>query len=210
VSAGVPWLVIVGLAPIAGLGVVLVTRLVRNHVRERRKARYFAELSAQHQKKALSRGSTTDAKANQRTSRVAAAPVRAVTVEELVARIEGEGLPVRLRWDGDGESGDNDWPTGVLPRVDENGILGRLSTSNLAGTAPLDSRRETRVIPAGAFSDRAGRDRQPAASLSKIGRGVTPRPGRCHRRWDRRWREQRGLLASGRRAGSGGDARWLG
>lgn len=115
-----PWVIIVGLAPVVGLGVVLVTWLVRSQVRERRKARYFADLSAQYQKKALSRGSTTDTEANQRTSGAAAAPVRAVTVQELVVRIEKEGLPVRLSWDRDGESDDNDWPTGILPRTDED------------------------------------------------------------------------------------------
>jgi len=111
-----PWLVIVGLAPIVAFAVVLVTWLVRSHVRERRKARYFAELSAQYQTKALSRGSTTDAEANQRTPRTAGTPGGAITVEELVARIEGEGLPVRLRWD-EGGSDNDDWPTGILPRV---------------------------------------------------------------------------------------------
>jgi hypothetical protein len=46
-------------------------------------------------------------------------------VDELVARIQDEGLPVRLNWDGveedeavDGDDvNEHDWPTGILPRV---------------------------------------------------------------------------------------------
>jgi hypothetical protein len=78
-------------------------------------------LSAQYQKKALSHGNTRDAEPNQKASKVADASGRAVTVEELVARIEREGLPVRLRWERDDGPDDNDWPTAILPKVDENG-----------------------------------------------------------------------------------------
>jgi len=100
---------------IGGLGVGLVVWLVRSELRERRKARYFAQLSAQYQRQPQALSAAEPAPAEE-------APSRSITVGELVARIEAEGLPVRLRWEGDeeanGPDGD-DWPTGVLPRVDQ-------------------------------------------------------------------------------------------
>ena len=52
-------------------------------------------------------------------------PNQPIMVDELVARIQDEGLPVRLNWDGveedeavDGDDvNEHDWPTGILPRV---------------------------------------------------------------------------------------------
>ena len=100
-------------AVVGGLGVGLVVRLVRSRLRERRKARYFAQLSAQYRKqpRALPASKPTPAEE---------LPSRKITVKELVARLEGEGLPVRLQWDDENGHGsdEDDWPTGVLPRIE--------------------------------------------------------------------------------------------
>jgi hypothetical protein len=98
----VSWVVTAAVA--GGLGVMLLVCFVASHVRQRRKARLLAQLWAQYQKQwpTLSSGTTTMAEAARTNPAVAnAGPGRnvKVTVDELVARIEAEGLPVRLRWD---------------------------------------------------------------------------------------------------------------
>jgi len=73
------------LAVVGGLGVLLVIWMVRSELRERRKARYLRQLSAQYRKQP-------------RAFPAEEPPQQKITVEELVARIESEGLLVRLRW----------------------------------------------------------------------------------------------------------------
>jgi hypothetical protein len=88
-------------------------------MRERRKARYFAQLSAQYRKepKALPEAEPLPVDDEDGARQM-------VTVAELVARIEGEGLPTRLRWEEDGREGrpgEDEWPTGVLRRFGNEG-----------------------------------------------------------------------------------------
>ena len=91
-----------------GLGVMLLMMwFVISHVRHRRKTRLLAQLSAQYRERqyrkqlsTLPSGITTAVDAARTTPAVnSAEPWRKITVDELVARIEAEGLPVRLRWD---------------------------------------------------------------------------------------------------------------
>ena len=85
------WLPGAAVVVVGNLGVMLVVWLVRSELRERRKARYFAQLSAQYRK---GRPALPASEPKQPE------PLnRKVTVEELVARVEAEGLSVRLRWD---------------------------------------------------------------------------------------------------------------
>jgi hypothetical protein len=93
------WFSLAALSVIAGLGVTLVSWLVRGELTEHRRRRAVARIRRQYQRPALP-----------------AAPT--ITVDELVARLTAEGLPVRLDWDRDEHPGDNDWPTGVLPKTD--------------------------------------------------------------------------------------------
>lgn len=74
---------------------MLLVCIVRGEPRERRKARYLAQLSAQYRK---ARPALPAGEPKQPES-----PNHKVTVEELVTRLTAEGLPVRLRWDEDGE-----------------------------------------------------------------------------------------------------------
>lgn len=116
-NAGVGWWLAAAVVVVGGLVVGLVVWSVRSRLRERRKARYFAQLSAQYRKepKALPVAESPPAQEHE--------PRRMVTVEELVAKLESEGLPTRLNWNGDddmaGGAGrrpdEDEWPTGVLP-----------------------------------------------------------------------------------------------
>lgn len=110
-----PWWLGASLAAVVGvLGAGLVVWWIRTRLRERRKARYFAQLTAQYRKepKALPVAETPPTQEHELR--------RMVTVEELVARLEGEGLATRLNWDGMGDaaggsgrrSGGDEWPTG--------------------------------------------------------------------------------------------------
>lgn len=89
------WLLLLAAALVGGFSLALAAWLIRSRLRERRKARYFAELSAQYQKpRPALRATEEPPRHDQPDSRM-------VTVEELMARIESEGLAVRLRWDKD-------------------------------------------------------------------------------------------------------------
>ena len=105
---------------LVGLGLALVVGLVRSELRQRRKARYFAQLAAQYRK---ARPALPASTAQEPESEPNEAPRPVVTVAELVARVEAEGLPVRLKWDEGDESrhgpDEDEWPTGILPRVDD-------------------------------------------------------------------------------------------
>jgi len=93
------WFSLAALSVIAGLGVTLVAWLVRGELTESRRRRAVARVRRQYQRPALP-----------------AAPT--ITVDELVARLTAEGRPVRLDWDRTGRAGDDDRPTGVLPKPD--------------------------------------------------------------------------------------------
>jgi hypothetical protein len=101
------WASVVGLAVVVGLVVVFAVWVVHSLCRARRQARLLAQLAEQYRKARPALPTTGESP-----------PRRTVTVDELVARIEREGLPVRLQWNEgkDGSSGD-DWPTGILPRM---------------------------------------------------------------------------------------------
>ena len=99
------WVSFSAVAALGGLGVTPVVWLVRSELREyrrRRTAKRFLE-ACREQPRALPAELSPK-----------------VTVAELVARVESEGLPVRLRWEaGDRTARPKEWPTGVLPRVEE-------------------------------------------------------------------------------------------
>ena len=109
------WLSFVAVVAVVGLGAGLVGWLIRSKLRERRKARYFAQLSAQYRK---ARPALLGAK--ELPSRDES-PRTAVTVDELVARLEAEGLATRLRWDKECQRhrgpNDDEWPTAVMPNL---------------------------------------------------------------------------------------------
>ena len=98
---------------VGGLGVVIVVWLVRSELRERRRRLAVAKFLKQYRKERPALLGSP-AKPPEPES-------RKVTVDELVARVEAEGLAVRLRWDEQDEGpDDDDWPTAVLPRVDDS------------------------------------------------------------------------------------------
>lgn len=91
------WVFVAAAVVLGGLGLALVIWLVRSHLRERRKARYLAQLSAQYRRArpALRASEAQEPDPEPQTPR----PM--VTVAELVARVEAEGLAVRLNWEQD-------------------------------------------------------------------------------------------------------------
>jgi hypothetical protein len=140
------WVPGVAAVMVSGLAVVFLTWVIRSHVQDRRRARVLAQLAAQYWRTAKRTsgpastasespteelpGRTTDAETTAPMPTVAGAQPepgqeqdRQVTVGGLVARIRGEGLPVRLRWedeDGGGEEpGEDEWPTEVLTRTEK-------------------------------------------------------------------------------------------
>lgn len=103
------WLAVIGAAVVVGLVVTVGVWVVRSHLRARRQAKVLAQLAQQYRK----------ARPALPVAKQVEPPRRAVTVDELVARIEGEGLPIRLQWHEDEDGSDeDDWPTGVLPRIE--------------------------------------------------------------------------------------------
>jgi hypothetical protein len=92
---------VVALGLIGGLGLTGLVWLLRGELRERRQARAVARLA--------------------RTYRDHPPSDEPVSVAELIARTLAEGQPVRLNWDeGQDTTPDKDeWPTGVLPRVED-------------------------------------------------------------------------------------------
>lgn len=108
------WLSGLGAAVVVGLVVTVVVWVVRGHRRARRQAKLLAQLAQQYRKARPALPVARESPALREEP-----PRRAVTVDELVSRIESEGLPVRLQWDeGQDGSDEDDWPTGVLPRVE--------------------------------------------------------------------------------------------
>lgn len=122
-----PWVSVAAVVVLGGLGLALVGWLVRSELQERRKARYLAQLSAQY-RTARPALLASAAQEPDPAPRPAESARQVVTVAELVARMEAEGLPVRLKWEdapGDSTHGQltadaDEWPTGVLPRVEDN------------------------------------------------------------------------------------------
>ena len=92
---------------VVGLGVALVVWLVRSELRERRRRQAVARFLREYRKEPRPLPASRSQK---------------VTVDELVARVEAEGLAVRLQWGEEDEGNygpdDDDWPTGVLPRIE--------------------------------------------------------------------------------------------
>jgi hypothetical protein len=81
------WVALLALGTIGGLGLALVVWLVHIELRERRRARFLAQLAARYRRELPA--AATDASS------------RKVTVDDLIARIRSEGRPVRLDWDGE-------------------------------------------------------------------------------------------------------------
>jgi hypothetical protein len=104
------WLWLFAVTLVGGLAAGFAGWLIRSKLRERRKARYFAELSAKYQNPRPALPVATEPLRPEEPAR------RIVTVEELVARTKGEGLPVRLKWDED-RPNEDDWPTGARPKI---------------------------------------------------------------------------------------------
>jgi hypothetical protein len=104
------WLSLFFLGVICGLGVWLATWLICGEVRERRRERATAQLT--RYRRGLSAASPSRSTATD-------PPSQKITVNHLIARIQTEGQPVRLNWDDDSQHwpADEDWPTGVLPRI---------------------------------------------------------------------------------------------
>ena len=100
------WIAILSTSVIIGLAIAGLVVLYVSISQKRRNARFVAELAARYQ-----------------AAQQAEEPRQSVSVDELVARIEEEGLPVRLNWD-DASAGENEageWPTAVIPRVEPEG-----------------------------------------------------------------------------------------
>lgn len=111
------WVFGAAVVVLVGVGLALVVWLVRSELRERRKAQCLARLSEQYRN---TRPASVAMESEDRgpAARPEGVPHRTVTVADLVARVEAEGLAVRLQWsEKDEGSDDDDWPTGVLPRV---------------------------------------------------------------------------------------------
>lgn len=104
-SAGAAGVSAVGVAAAAGLGMTLVVQLVRSKLRERRHARFLAQLAERYkQVRVLQDRPGREAQEDEvRPRAMAHAPRRVVMVAELVARIEADGLPVRLGRCGQGD-----------------------------------------------------------------------------------------------------------
>ena len=95
------WTAILSTSIIIGLAIAGLVGLCVSISRKRRNARFVAELAAKYQ-----------------ASQQAEEPRQSVSVDELVARLEEEGLPVRLNWDDEQcNYPDDEWPTAELPRA---------------------------------------------------------------------------------------------
>jgi len=110
------WVSWVAVGVTSGLGAGLLVWAVRSWRKQRRKARALARTVARYRRKVRRVEGWNEGEDGDKTATVTATPV---TVAELVARAEGEGWAVRLNWDEEGRDlGGEDWPTGVLPRMD--------------------------------------------------------------------------------------------
>jgi len=96
------WLCLVALGVMAGLGMAGLTLLIRTGWRRRRRARTAAKIAA----------------AYRRHKTASNEPGQPVTVDELIARNLAEGRAVRLNWEDPHAGQGDDWPTGVLPKVE--------------------------------------------------------------------------------------------
>jgi hypothetical protein len=114
---------------LVALGLSPVVWVVRSALRERRKARFAAEMAAYSRKM---RTVVPDGEPTPDDQM----PSKQITVAELVARIEAEGLAVRLGWKNgnrgsrSSDDGGGEWPTGLLPR-DNRATRG--NTTNFGG-----------------------------------------------------------------------------
>jgi len=102
VSELLRWTVILSVSVIVGLAITGLGILCLSLSRKRRQARFLAELSAKY-------------KPVRAESEEAGQPI---TVDELVTRIEAEGLSVRLNWEQAAGDNEPDWPTGILPTME--------------------------------------------------------------------------------------------
>ena len=106
------WASLASLTVIAGLAAVGIVWLIRQQVRQRRRARHLARLAAHYRKQppALPAGQPTPVDP----------PDQEITVAQLIARTQAEGLPVRLNWNDQTATtkpDDDDWPTAELPPI---------------------------------------------------------------------------------------------
>jgi hypothetical protein len=107
------WASLASLTVIAGLAAVGIVGLIRHQVRQRRRARHLARLAAHYRKQppALPAGQPTPIDS----------PDQEITVAQLIARTQAEGLPIRLNWDdhqtATAKPDDDDWPTAELPPI---------------------------------------------------------------------------------------------
>ena len=97
---------------VGALVIGLVAWLIRSKQRERRRARAAAQMAARYRRWPP------------QARRPDPAPKEPVTVEDLIARIRAEGRPVRLNWDDEEQarSSDEEWPTGLLPRLPRSSL----------------------------------------------------------------------------------------
>jgi hypothetical protein len=111
------WVSLASLTVIAGLAAVSIVWLVRHQVRKRRRARHLARLAAHYRKQppALPAGQPKPIDP----------PGQEITVAQLIARTQAEGLPIRLNWDANqtatAKPDNHDWPTAELPPVRPEG-----------------------------------------------------------------------------------------
>jgi hypothetical protein len=106
------WASVSSLTVIAGLAAISIVWLVRHQVRQRRRARHLARLAAHYRKQppALPAGQPAPIDS----------PDREITVAQLIARTQAEGLPIRLNWNDQtatAKPDNDDWPTAELPAI---------------------------------------------------------------------------------------------
>ena len=115
------WLSITSLSVGMGLLVWFIAWLVRSDLRERRRQEAMQRFRDKYQQEppALPAGREQPPREQNGDT----APKRRLTVDELVAKLQAEGLPTQLTWEKNdepdqGPDDEDDWPTEVLPRIE--------------------------------------------------------------------------------------------